>query len=131
MKGWIFFATVIATAFLVEEIHASKLFQRLLIIVFSVLAGVTLFSRFTWVVVRSFLDSFLVFIIIGCDCDYHPGGCTISWPAEVGYKCRCEYRGFWTCRATEIRCNSGEDCPGNCWTKECCEQGGGDCGGYD
>jgi hypothetical protein len=34
MKGWIltsFFAALIATVFLVEEIHASKLFQRLFI----------------------------------------------------------------------------------------------------
>merc|ERR1712133_235511 len=32
-----------------------------------------------------------------CDCDYHPGGCTISQAPPEGWKCKCRYKGFWTC----------------------------------
>eukprot|EP00092_Neocalanus_flemingeri_P073406 GFUD01090554.1.p1 GENE.GFUD01090554.1~~GFUD01090554.1.p1 ORF type:complete len:103 (-),score=18.69 GFUD01090554.1:141-449(-) len=65
-----------------------------------------------------------------CDCDYHPGGCVISVAPPDGWKCFCQYKGAWTCSAYAQQCNTRETCPGECYSKECCERGGGDCGGY-
>merc|ERR1712126_397746 len=65
-----------------------------------------------------------------CDCDYHPGGCIISTPAPVGFKCVCVYKGFWTCGGYAEGCSHDDTCEENCYSKECCIEGGGDCGGY-
>ena len=65
-----------------------------------------------------------------CDCDYHSGGCVISRGAPAGSKCKCIYKGAWTCRGTEIGCDAGENCPGGCRSKKCCNAANGDCGGY-
>ena len=40
------------------------------------------------------------------------------------------YKGAWTCRGYPIQCDHDEECPGDCYSHECCQQGGGDCGGY-
>merc|ERR1712113_961706 len=65
----------------------------------------------------------IVFVAISsinciCDCDYHPGGCTISSPAPAGYVCKCIYQGFWTCSGRDVRCTGLESnkksCEGNC-----------------
>ena len=38
-----------------------------------------------------------------CDCDYHPGGCTISQAAPSGFACKCRYKGFWTCGGNVVQ----------------------------
>eukprot|EP00092_Neocalanus_flemingeri_P006813 GFUD01007357.1.p1 GENE.GFUD01007357.1~~GFUD01007357.1.p1 ORF type:complete len:201 (-),score=25.95 GFUD01007357.1:56-658(-) len=65
-----------------------------------------------------------------CDCDYHPGGCTISRASRPGWKCVCNYKGAWTCGGFGVQCAEGETCPADCYTSQCCYRGGGDCGGY-
>merc|ERR1711963_1275274 len=67
-----------------------------------------------------------------CDCDYHPGGCLISVAAPEGFKCRCVYRGAWTCRGYAVGCDEHEMhlCKGNCYSRTCCMIGNGDCGAY-
>merc|ERR1712096_85915 len=65
-----------------------------------------------------------------CDCDYHPGGCIISTAPKEGWKCVCEYQGFFTCSGHAQQCESGQTCPADCATRSCCLVGGGDCGGY-
>jgi len=69
-----------------------------------------------------------------CDCDYYPGGCIISEAPPSGFKCRCLYMGFWTCTGQAIGCDAQEKndgyCPGDCYSIDCCNYGGGDCGGY-
>ncbi len=40
-----------------------------------------------------------------CDCSYHAGGCSISQPAPKGYKCKCVYKGFWTCSGVAFACS--------------------------
>lgn len=71
-------------------------------------------------------------MFLACDCDYHPGGCTISKAAAKGNKCKCRYKGAWTCDGLELQCNAREMslCVDNCKSQECCSIGGGDCGGY-
>lgn len=70
--------------------------------------------------------------IADCDCDYHPGGCTISSPAPVGLACHCVYKGFWTCGGTLSHCSDPESnyCKRPDYTVHSCVQGGGDCNGY-
>ena len=67
-----------------------------------------------------------------CDCNYHPGGCTISKVAPAGSACKCLYVGAWTCRGFVTHCKdaSANNCiyPDN--SEGSCKQGGGDCGGY-
>merc|ERR1712184_67323 len=68
-----------------------------------------------------------------CDCSYHKGGCTISKVPPKGYMCKCVYKGFWTCSGYTLTCDprkNSKTCPGDCGTKECCKQAGGNCGGY-
>jgi len=69
-----------------------------------------------------------------CDCDYYPGGCIISEPAPSEFKCVCQYMGFWTCNGYAVGCTQTEIsngyCPGDCYSVNCCNYGGGDCGGY-
>jgi glycerophosphoryl diester phosphodiesterase len=66
-----------------------------------------------------------------CDCDYHKGGCTISWPAPSGKACKCKYKGFWTCGGSLVSCNiSHPKCASPDESKEACQLGKGDCGGY-
>ena len=47
-----------------------------------------------------------------------------------GWKCLCVYKVLWTCQGYPIQCDEGETCPGDCFSHECCDHGGGDCGGY-
>ncbi|PQK13548.1 hypothetical protein BB8028_0004g04790 [Beauveria bassiana] len=68
---------------------------------------------------------------LACDCDYHPGGCVISKAPKEGWKCKCRYKGAWTCDGLELQCDKGETCPANCSSHACCLEGGGDCGGYN
>merc|ERR1712168_860766 len=81
-----------------------------------------------------FLIACFMAVTLACDCDYHSGGCTISKSAQPGFKCRCVYKGFWTCSGHEIGCDNHEasmdHCIGNCYNPACCYSGGGDCGGY-
>lgn len=73
-----------------------------------------------------------------CDCDYHKGGCLISAAPDVGSLCHCIYRGAWTCRGEDKACpadsqswccSSGADVSTR-KSKDCCIEGGGDCGAY-
>lgn len=73
-----------------------------------------------------------------CDCDYHSGGCLIATAPPAGKLCHCIYRGAWTCRGEDKACPSGS----HSWccssgadeatrkSKDCCVEGGGDCGAY-
>ena len=67
-----------------------------------------------------------------CDCDYHPGGCTISKKAPSCAACRCSYKGGWTCGGSLVRCPifTNSLCQNPDYTKDSCVFGGGDCGGY-
>ena len=47
-----------------------------------------------------------------------------------GWKCDCIYKGAWTCSGVAMQCDHDETCPGDCYSRECCQHGGGDCGGY-
>ncbi|XP_066927748.1 uncharacterized protein [Clytia hemisphaerica] len=67
-----------------------------------------------------------------CDCNYHPGGCTISKIAPANYACKCQYKGAWTCNGYVVECREPNDdkCrqPDNSFRS--CMQGDGDCQGY-
>ena len=39
-----------------------------------------------------------------CDCDYHPGGCSVSKKVPPGLACRCKYAFLWTCRGEVVKC---------------------------
>lgn len=66
-----------------------------------------------------------------CDCDYHKGGCTISFPPPQGRACRCKYKGAWTCGGSVVNCNkSSNTCRNPDASRDACRLGGGDCGGY-
>lgn len=67
-----------------------------------------------------------------CRCDYHKGGCSIAEPAPPGQACKCRYVFLWTCRGDLTSCTSpgSEKCSQPDSSKESCDQGGGDCGGY-
>ncbi len=66
-----------------------------------------------------------------CDCDYHPGGCTISWPAPSGKACKCKYKGAWTCSGSLVSCDAkNEKCKNPDASFEACKIGKGDCDGY-
>merc|ERR1712117_454434 len=77
-----------------------------------------------------------VILVVGgkpsCDCDYHPGGCIISVSPPEGFKCRCVYKGAWTCGGYAVGCDPDEMdyCNGKCYGQKCCKLGGGDCQGY-
>lgn len=70
--------------------------------------------------------------IAQCDCDYHPGGCTISKPAPAGYACDCSYKGAWTCGGSTVTCLDDQSpyCKAPDKSIDSCVQGGGDCQGY-
>jgi hypothetical protein len=67
-----------------------------------------------------------------CDCDYHPGGCSISTAAPANTACQCKYKGAWTCGGSLVRCQDEKSA--KCVTPDTsiasCFQGGGDCEGY-
>ncbi|CAF3770356.1 unnamed protein product [Rotaria sp. Silwood1] len=66
-----------------------------------------------------------------CDCDYHKGGCTISWPAPSLKACKCKYKGAWTCGGSLVSCDvSRPKCSRPDESKEACQLGGGDCDAY-
>lgn len=66
-----------------------------------------------------------------CDCEYHPGGCKISFPARDESACHCRYLGLWSCDGVEVLCDTGyELCAHPDTSKDSCLLGGGDCGGY-
>ena len=67
-----------------------------------------------------------------CDCDYHPGGCKISTVPPSGAGCQCKYKGAWTCGGYITRCvdPGSKYCEKPDYSKNTCQQGGGDCGGY-
>ena len=71
-------------------------------------------------------------LVAGCDCSYHPGGCTITTPAPVNHACHCTYKGFWTCGGSIVGCSdpSSRYCLRPDTTYGSCLLGGGDCGGY-
>ncbi|XP_053556407.1 uncharacterized protein LOC128647686 [Bombina bombina] len=67
-----------------------------------------------------------------CDCDYHPGGCTISQLPPAGMACYCTYKGAWTCGG-EVRDCAQHDapfCKNPDYNLQTCLQGGGDCDAY-
>jgi len=68
-----------------------------------------------------------------CDCDYHPGGCSISKAAPNGAACKCEYKGGFTCGGDVVSCLGPESsalCVAPDMGPASCIIGGGDCGGY-
>jgi hypothetical protein len=66
-----------------------------------------------------------------CDCDYHPGGCTISWPPPSGKACKCKYKMGWTCGGSLTSCDTSQTkCANPDESQEACRLGQGDCGGY-
>jgi len=71
-----------------------------------------------------------------CECHYQSAkkGCRIARGSSVtGYKCQCRVSSFfvWThCIGARVQCNTGENCPANCTSHECCVASGGDCKGY-
>lgn len=67
-----------------------------------------------------------------CRCNYHKGGCTIAEPAPAQRACKCTYIPLWTCRGDLTNCQNSASAKCNApdGSKESCEQGGGDCGGY-
>ena len=70
---------------------------------------------------------------VHCDCDYHPGGCTISQTQSIsGCACKCIYELGWTCSGQDANCKdpTSDLCKNPDNSKAACEQGGGDCGGY-
>ena len=74
----------------------------------------------------------LVAVSLGCDCDYHSGGCQVSSSAPENFACYCSYKGFYTCGGSIVGCkNPGSPyCQRPDLTYPSCLQGGGDCGGY-
>ena len=67
-----------------------------------------------------------------CDCDYHPGGCTISQAAPKGLACKCIFKGFWTCGGNVVQCRdpSSNYCRNPDTSVHACLLGDGDCEGY-
>jgi hypothetical protein len=133
MKGGLilrafFFATVIATTGCLAAIAAAEEIQEVRICMFTTI-NLNGFMGLCVMMIVLF-PSIIVLIKTACDCDYHLGGCRISWPAVEGQKCRCQYIGFWMCTGHNVLCGEGEHCPANCYSKTCCLAGGGDCGGY-
>nr|XP_047124678.1 keratin-associated protein 5-5-like [Hydra vulgaris] len=77
--------------------------------------------------------AFLFSVCHSCDCDYHSGGCTISKGASKdGETCKCVYKGAWTCTGYDVGCSASQAsiCKAGCRSRDCCNAGGGDCGGY-
>ncbi len=74
----------------------------------------------------------LVAVALGCDCNYHPGGCQVSSRAPDGYACRCSYKGFYTCGGSVVGCldANSQYCQHPDLSYHSCVQGGGDCDGY-
>lgn len=67
-----------------------------------------------------------------CDCDYHPGGCSISSAAPANLACLCTYKGAWTCGGSVVVCQdpNADACRNPTTSFESCAQGRGDCQGY-
>jgi len=67
-----------------------------------------------------------------CDCDYHPGGCSLSLPAPRFQTCKCKYKGGWTCGGDLVTsCNRASNyCINPDLSLQTCILGHGDCLGY-
>ena len=67
-----------------------------------------------------------------CDCDYHPGGCSLSLPAPRFQTCDCKYKGGWTCGGDLVTsCNRASNyCINPDLSLQTCTLGKGDCLGY-
>jgi hypothetical protein len=68
-----------------------------------------------------------------CDCDYHPGGCRVSFPAPKGMACQCKYKTLqWTCKGEVVNCRNSNSphCKIPDTTKASCQNGRGDCDAY-
>jgi len=67
-----------------------------------------------------------------CDCNYDPGGCSISKAAPEGKACKCVYKGGFTCGGDVVSCGNPESpkCTAPDKSVGSCTMGGGDCGGY-
>lgn len=67
-----------------------------------------------------------------CDCDYHPGGCSIVHAPPPNKACYCKYKGSWTCggEITECAQSDAYHCKNPDSSLATCLQGGGDCGAY-
>ena len=70
--------------------------------------------------------------LVPCDCDYHPGGCSINKAAPAGFACDCSYKGAWTCGGQNVTCLDDQSpfCKEPDTSIQSCAQGGGDCQGY-
>ena len=67
-----------------------------------------------------------------CDCDYRPGGCSISEASPANMACKCIYKGFWTCGGEVVKCldSNSPYCKTPDKSVQACFQGNGDCEGY-
>ncbi|CAL4260916.1 unnamed protein product, partial [Meganyctiphanes norvegica] len=72
-----------------------------------------------------------------CDCDYHShgvfsgGGCKISRKAPDYTACHCYYKGGWSCGGSVRYCDPFNSlCSSPTDSKDSCNLGEGDCGGY-
>lgn len=67
-----------------------------------------------------------------CDCTFQSGGCVIISKPPPNAACRCDYKGFWTCRGNIVRCRAPAEhvCRNPDFSKSTCLYGGGNCGGY-
>jgi hypothetical protein len=69
-----------------------------------------------------------------CSCDYHNGGCMISWRAPSTKACKCIAKNFlnlWFCEGSVVSCDvSQPKCVNPDESKEACLLGQGNCNGY-
>eukprot|EP01084_Bolivina_argentea_P300769 518708_1 len=82
---------------------------------------------------NSFLRPKICFVgTIDCDCDYHPGGCSISKKAPKNTACQCSYTGGWSCSGSVRKCSNDDSsyCKNPDYSRNSCIQGRGDCDGY-
>lgn len=68
-----------------------------------------------------------------CDCDYHPGGCSISAAAPKNTACKCVYKGASTCGGEIVKCSdfNSQYCLNPDKSIYSCFEGRGDCEGYN
>ncbi|XP_053404446.1 dermonecrotic toxin LamSicTox-alphaIV1ii-like [Mercenaria mercenaria] len=94
--------------------------------------GIQLASQSSSIPVASSSDVITSLTGLDCDCDYHPGGCSISKPASSGLACHCEYKGFWTCGGSVSQCSNPDSyyCTNPDYSVASCLLGYGDCEGY-
>ena len=63
-----------------------------------------------------------------CSCEYHNGGCLVSFPSPGGKACKCQ-KIFWGCVGSVVSCDTAQQkCANPDESKEACQLGRGNCG---